>query len=264
MYTHNLDPVLINLGFVIIRWYSLAYIFGILIGWWLGKKIITHISKNLVVKFNPNKFDDLITYLIISIIIGGRLGYIIFYNLNYYILNPIEIIKIWEGGMSFHGALIGIVIGTYLFSIKKGISALFLLDVIACVSPIGIFFGRIANFINGELVGKVSNVYWSVIFPTVDMLPRHPSQLYEAILEGVILFILLIIIVFKKDYKIGTCSFLFLIFYGIFRIISELFREPDVHLGYFFNLFSMGTILSFIMILIGVTIFLVLRKENEK
>jgi phosphatidylglycerol:prolipoprotein diacylglycerol transferase len=164
--------------------------------------------------------------------------------------------------MSFHGALIGIVIGTYIFSIKKKISLFFLLDVIACVSPIGIFFGRIANFVNGELVGKATNASWGVIFPAVDLLPRHPSQLYEALLEGIILFFILNLFIFKKNYKTGTCSFLFLIFYGFFRIFSELFREPDLQIGYIFNLVSMGTILSFLMILAGIIIFII-RRKNE-
>ena len=136
-------------------------------------------------------FDDLISYLIIGIVVGGRFGYVIFYNLDYFVNNPIDIFKIWEGGMSFHGALIGIISVTYIFSIKKNLKTFFLLDVIACVAPVGIFFGRMANFINGELVGKVSNVPWSVIFPLVDMFPRHPSQIYEAVLEGLILFIIL-------------------------------------------------------------------------
>ena len=263
MYTHNLDPVLLDFGLIVIRWYSLAYIFGILIGWWLGKKIISHILQRINLKFKINEFDDLITYIIISIIIGGRLGYVIFYNLNYYISNPIDIFKVWEGGMSFHGALIGIIVGTYLFSLKKNISVFFFLDVIACVSPIGIFLGRIANFINGELIGKVTTVSWGVIFPTVDSLSRHPSQLYEALLEGLVLFFILNKIIFKKVYKMGTCSCLFLIYYGVFRIISEYFREPDVQLGYLFNLFSMGSFLSFLMVLIG--LFLIMfRKKNEK
>ena len=132
---------------------------------------------------------------------------------------------------------------------------------IACVSPIGIFFGRIANFINGELVGKVSSTPWSVIFPNIDLMPRHPSQLYEAILEGLILFLILNIIFSKKKYEIGSCSYLFLIYYGIFRMISELFREPDIQLGYIFNLASMGSILSFVMILSGVTMFYIVRKR---
>ena len=263
MYSHNLDPVLIDLGFIAIRWYSLAYIFGIVAGWWFGKKIIKHISKNNNLYFNIKEFDDLITYIIVSLIIGGRLGYIIFYNLDYYISNPIDIIKIWEGGMSFHGALVGIILGTYFFSKSRRISTLFLLDIIACVSPIGIFLGRIANFINGELVGKVTNVSWSVIFPAIDMLPRHPSQLYEAVLEGIILFLILNTIVFRQRYKIGTCSYLFLIFYGVLRIMSELYREPDAQLGYIFNLFSMGTILSLLMILSGLIIFNILQKKNE-
>ena len=262
MYTHNLDPVLIDFGLIAIRWYSLAYIFGIIIGWWLGKKIINHISKNFNLNFDIKEFDDLITYLIVSLIIGGRLGYIIFYNLQYYVSNPYEIIKIWEGGMSFHGALIGIIIGTYFFSKRRNIKTFFLLDVIACVSPIGIFLGRLANFINAELVGKVTTVSWGVIFPTVDALPRHPSQLYEAILEGIFLFLILNILIFTKKYKTGTCSCLFLIFYGIFRIFSELFREPDAHLGFLLNSFSMGTLLSIIMVTAGLIMFATLRKKK--
>jgi len=263
MYTHNLDPVLIDFGLIAIRWYSLAYIFGIILGWWLGKKIINHIIKDINLKFNIEEFDDLITYLIISIIIGGRLGYVIFYNQSYYLANPLDIIKVWEGGMSFHGALLGIIIGTHVFSKKKGLPTYFLLDIIACVSPIGIFFGRLANFINGELVGKVTTVSWGVIFPAIDSLPRHPSQLYEAVLEGLVLFLILNTLILRRRYKIGTCSYLFLIYYGIFRIISEFFRQPDSQLGYLFNLFSMGTLLSFFMIIAGLIILNILRKENE-
>ena len=165
--------------------------------------------------------------------------------------------------MSFHGALIGIIVGTYIFSIKKNVPTFFLLDVIACVSPIGIFLGRIANFINGELIGKVTSVPWSVIFPAVDMLPRHPSQLYEAALEGVVLFLVLNTLILKMKYKMGTCSYLFLIFYGVFRIISELFREPDTQVGYLFNILTMGTILSFFMVLSGFVILIILKKKDE-
>jgi phosphatidylglycerol:prolipoprotein diacylglycerol transferase len=260
MFTHNLDPILFDFGFLALRWYSLAYIAGILIGWWFGKKIIIRRFQTVGNKFSLSEFDDLITYLIISIIIGGRAGYIVFYNLEYFVSSPLEIFKIWEGGMSFHGALIGIVIGTYFFSMQRKLHALFLLDVIACVSPIGIFLGRIANFINGELVGKITTVSWSVVFPKIDLLPRHPSQLYEAFFEGLILFFIMNMIIFRKNYKSGTCSYLFLIFYGIFRIISEFFREPDVQIGYVLNLFSMGTILSFLMILVGFTIYKFLKK----
>ena len=262
MYMHNLDPVLFDFGFLTIRWYSLAYIFGILIGWWMGKQIIIKKLKNIDFKFNIKEFDDLITYLIVSILIGGRVGYVLFYNLGFYVSNPFNIFKIWEGGMSFHGALIGIVIGSYLFASKKNVPLLFLLDIIACVSPIGIFFGRIANFINGELVGKITNVYWGVIFPQVDSFPRHPSQLYEAFLEGVTLFVIMNLIILKGNYKIGTCSSMFLILYGFFRIFSEIFREPDVQIGYVFNALSMGTILSALMLFSGIIIYLKIKNDN--
>ena len=252
MYTHNLDPVLFDFGFLVIRWYSLAYIFGILIGWWLGKKIILKKFQTINIK----EFDNLITYIIISILIGGRVGYILFYNFEYYLSNPLDIIKIWEGGMSFHGALLGIIFSTYWFAIRKNIGTFVLLDIIVCVSPIGIFFGRIANFINGELIGKTTDVFWGVIFPNIDNAARHPSQLYEAFLEGLVLLIIMNLILFRKNYKTGTCSYMFLILYGVFRIFSEFFREPDAQVGYLFNLISMGAMLSVFMILGGVIIFL--------
>ena len=262
MFTHNFSPILFDLGFFSLRWYSLAYIIGIIFGWWYGKKIIIQKFYPIDTEINK-KFDDLITYIIFAIIIGGRVGYVIFYNLEFYFYNPIDIIKIWEGGMSFHGALIGIIIVTYIFSIKKNLKTFFLLDVIACVAPVGIFFGRMANFINGELVGKVSNVPWSVIFPLVDMFPRHPSQIYEAVLEGLILFIILNTIIHKKKYISGTCSYLFLILYGLFRIFSEIFREPDPQIGYFLGFISLGMILSFIMIFFGLIIYYSIKKSDE-
>ena len=262
MYTHSLEPVLFDFGFLIIRWYSLAYIFGILIGWWLGKIIILKRFQNLNFSFDIKEFDNLITYIIISMLLGGRIGYVIFYNFEYYLSNPFDILKIWEGGMSFHGAMIGIILGTYWFSIKKKIQTFFLLDVVAFVAPIGIFFGRVANFINGELIGKTTNVFWGVIFPNIDNKIRHPSQLYEAFLEGIVLFIIMNLILLRKNYKTGTCSYMFLIFYGIFRIFSEFFREPDAQIGYLFNLISMGMMLSFLMILAGIIIFL--KKDDIK
>lgn len=264
MYIHNIDPVLIDLGFLEIRWYSLAYIFGILGGWWLGKKIIFFRSKITNTYLDIKLFDDLISWLIISIILGGRLGYILFYNLNYYLNSPLDIFKIWEGGMSFHGGLIGIIFATLSFAYKKNLKPLFLLDVISCVAPIGLFFGRVANFINGELYGKPTNVLWSVIFPNEDSLTRHPSQLYEAFLEGVILFIFLNIIIFSKKYINGMCSSLFLIFYGLFRIISEQYREPDIHIGLILDKISMGTALSLIMVLIGIIFFTKINKNEFK
>ena len=260
MYTHNLDPVLFNFGILEIRWYSIAYILGILIGWWLGKIIIIKKFQNIDFNFELKEFDNLITYLIVSIILGGRVGYVFFYNPLYYFSNPLDIIMIWEGGMSFHGGLIGVIIGTYFFSYKKNISIFFLLDIVACVSPIGIFFGRIANFINGEIIGKTTNVFWGVVYPKIDNSVRHPSQLYEAFLEGLVLFIIMNLILFKKNYKTGTCSYIFLIVYGVFRIFSEFYREPDIQVGYLFELISMGTMLSILMIFAGIIIF---SKKND-
>ena len=262
MYIHDLNPILINFGFFEIRWYSLAYILGILIGWWIAKRIIFFKIENRTVVFDIKIFDDLISYIIISIIIGGRLGYIVFYNSSYYFNNPLDIFKIWQGGMSFHGALMGVILGTYLFAKRIKINSFFFLDVIASVAPLGIFFGRVANFINGELYGKPSNILWSVIFPEVDKVPRHPSQLYEATFEGIILFIILISVVYKKETKTGVVSALFMILYGFFRIVAEQFREPDVQIGYLFDLFSMGSILSFFMILIG--LFILKKATNNE
>ena len=263
MYIHNLNPVLVNIGFVEIRWYSLAYIFGILIGWWFGKKILDFRIKAKNSSLGLESFDNLISYIIISMIIGGRLGYIIFYNFGYYLNNPIDIFKIWEGGMSFHGALVGVVIGTHLFAKSIETETLLFLDIIACVAPIGIFFGRIANFINGELFGKPTNLSWSVVFPEVDNVPRHPSQIYEAFLEGILLFLILIPFIYNKKIRTGYCSSLFLIFYGLFRILAEQFREPDLQIGYFFNFFSLGSILSLFMVIAGILILLKIKK-NER
>ena len=262
MYIHDLNPVLFNLINFEIRWYSLAYIFGILIGWWVAKKIIIFKIKNTIIIFDIKLLDDLISYIIISIILGGRFGYIFFYNFPYYFNKPLDVFKIWEGGMSFHGALIGVIIGTYIFSKKVEIKPYFFLDIVACVAPLGIFFGRIANFINGELYGKPTNFLWSVIFPKIDMVPRHPSQLYEAILEGIILFCILLAVILKKNIKIGMCSSFFLVLYGVFRIFAEQFREPDMQIGYIFDLFSMGSILSFCMILTGLFIFIKIKKNE--
>ena len=258
MIVHNFDPVLIDLGIFQIRWYSIAYIFGILLGWAYGRKILARVS-NLNNNFNKIKktdFDDLILYLIVGIIIGGRIGYIIFYNLEYYSANFLEIFKVWRGGMSFHGGLLGVIVAIFLFAKKTNNNFFKFSDIIACVAPIGIFLGRLANFINGELYGKISTAPWAVIFPNVDSMPRHPSQLYEAILEGVILFIIINYLALKKEliYKTGFISAFFLIVYSFLRIFSELFREPDIQLGLLFNNFSMGTFLSLLTIIIGLFI----------
>ena len=249
MFTNNFDPIAFNLFVFEIRWYSLAYIFGILFGWFYCKKFLIK-DKEI-----SSLFDDLITYLIIGIILGGRLGYILFYALKYYSQNFIEIFFIWEGGMSFHGGLIGIIVATYLYSEKHKINKYIFLDLISVSAPIGLFFGRIANFVNGELVGKATNGSWGIIYPQIDDVPRHPSQLYECFLEGIILFIILNLIYVKKNYKTGTASYAFLFFYGIFRFISEIFREPDAHLGFLIGSLSMGMFLSLLMIILSIILF---------
>ena len=260
MFINNFDPVAIQIFSIEIRWYSLAYIVGILIGWILSKKIL--ITDNQL----KEKFDDFITYLILGIIIGGRLGYVLFYNLDYYLDNLIDIFKIWQGGMSFHGGLIGVIIASFWFAKKNNQNPYSYLDIVSFVSPIGIFFGRIANFINSELYGFETKVPWAVKFVKVDNLYRHPSQLYEGIFEGFILFLILIYFKKKGFFKTpGLISSLFLIFYSFFRFINEFFRVPDEQLGYLvFNL-SMGQLISFVFLLIGIYLIFIkyeIKKES--
>ena len=257
MFINNFDPVAFQIISFEIRWYSLAYILGIIIGWILCKKIFI---KNLDIN---QKFDDYITYLIIGIIIGGRLGYVLFYNFNYYIKNILDIFKIWQGGMSFHGGLLGIIIASILFAKKNNQDLFVYTDLVSLVAPIGIFFGRLANFINSELYGKVTEVPWAVTFVQVDNLSRHPSQLYEAFFEGIILFILLLYFRNKNFLaKPGLISGLFLIFYSVFRFCIEFFRVPDEQIGYLIFNLSMGQIISLVFIMIGTIVFY-LKNENK-
>ena len=257
MFINNFDPVAFQIISFEIRWYSLAYILGIIIGWILCKKIFI---KNLDIN---QKFDDYITYLIIRIIIGGRLGYVLFYNFNYYINNILDIFKIWQGGMSFHGGLLGIIVASILFAKKNDQDLFIYTDLVSLVAPIGIFFGRLANFINSELYGKVTEVPWAVTFVQVDNLSRHPSQLYEAFFEGIILFILLLYFRNKNFLaKPGLISGLFLIFYSVFRLCIEFFRVPDEQIGYLIFNLSMGQIISLVFIMIGTIVFY-FKNENK-
>ena len=267
MISHNFDPILVDFGIFQVRWYSLAYIFGILIGWAYANKIIrlTRENKYNFTQITTRQFDDLIIYLVIGIVLGGRLGYVIFYNLEYFTQNFLEIFQIWQGGMSFHGGLLGVIVSILIYSKKTNTNFYIIADIISCVAPIGIFFGRISNFINAELYGKVSNLPWAVIFPNAGYIPRHPSQIYEAILEGIILFLIINYLSIKKNilFKAGYISGLFLIFYSILRIFSEIFREPDVHLGYFFNYFSLGTLLSLITLIAGLLVIISIKKNEQ-
>ena len=266
MIVHNFSPVLVDFGFFQIKWYSIAYIIGIILGWIYATKIIKKTSENNYnyKSIKKSDFDDLILYLILGIIIGGRIGYIIFYNIEYYSHNFLEIFKVWEGGMSFHGGLLGVILATFLFSKKTNNNFFKFSDIISCVAPIGIFLGRLANFINAELYGKISTVPWAVIFPNVDSMPRHPSQLYEAILEGLVLFLIINFLALKKGliFKTGFISAFFLIAYSVLRIFSEIFREPDAQLGLLFNNFSMGTLLSLLTIIIGLFIAKSIKKNE--
>lgn len=250
MFVNNLDPVAISLFNIDIRWYSLAYIFGLIFSIQYGKFLIT---KNNFFKFEKDILDDYLPYAILGIILGGRIGYILFYDLAFYIKNPIEIFYIWQGGMSFHGGLVGIILISLYFVKKKQIDFYVFSDLLALISPIGLFLGRIANFINSELIGLPSNLPWSVIFVKIDQIPRHPSQLYEALLEGIMLFLILNLIFKFKKIK-GYISAYFLILYSFFRIVSEQFRLPDEHLGYVLGNLSMGSVLSIIILLIGIFI----------
>ena len=258
MFINNFDPVAIQIFSIEIRWYSLAYIIGILLGWILSKRFFI---SNVELK---EKFDDFLTFVILGIIIGGRLGYVILYNPNYYLDNLIDIFKIWEGGMSFHGGLIGVVLASIYFAKKNNQNFFIYLDIVSIVAPIGIFFGRIANFINSELYGTETNLPWAVQFIKIDNLYRHPTQLYEAIFEGLILFLILIYLRNKGLMKItGLMSGIFLICYSIFRFIIEFLRVPDEQIGYLLFNLTMGQIISCIFFLIGIYLTIV-RYENKK
>ena len=258
MFINNFDPVAFQIFSIEIRWYSLAYVIGISLGWYLNKKFFI---ENTEIK---EKFDDYITYLIVGVIIGGRIGYILFYNPIYYSNNLIDVFKIWQGGMSFHGGLLGVIIASIVYAKKNNQNPFCYLDLVSIVAPVGIFFGRIANFINSELYGIETNLPWAVKFIQVDNILRHPSQLYEAIFEGAILFIILIYFRNKGMLKApGLISGFFLIFYSIFRFVIEFLRVPDEQLGYLFFNLTMGQIISFIFFLIGS--YLVIKKnENSK
>ena len=247
----DLDPVAFQMGWVVIRWFSLAYIFGLLGAWFLARKM----SRGSKSVFTVLKIDDFLIWATVGIIVGGRLGYVLFYNLGYFLEFPAQIPALWQGGMSFHGGLIGVLVATLLFAKKKEISPLAMGDILVCVAPIGLFLGRLANFINGELYGRVSHaVPWVMIFPGGGEEPRHPSQLYEAFGEGLLLFVILNAVWWlmpKYRERQGFMSGLFFVLYGGVRFILEFFREPDEHLGFIIQNLSMGQLLCIPMILFG-------------
>ena len=249
----SIDPVIVSFGVIQIRWYGIAYVLGFLLGIYLIKQINQGYQKRIINK----QIDDFFIWSVVGVILGGRIGYVLFYQTATILTDPINILFIWKGGMSFHGGLIGIIISIFLFSKKYSIDFFQLSDLVSSVAPVGLFFGRLANFINVELYGRVTDFPLAMIYPSIDQAPRHPSQLYEAFFEGVVLFIILRHCN-KKNYSqnnFGFITSLFLILYGIFRFFIEFLREPDAHIGLIFNSFTMGQLLSVPFVIIGVGIY---------
>ncbi|MFN7710036.1 MAG: prolipoprotein diacylglyceryl transferase [Holosporales bacterium] len=244
-----IDPVALELGPVVIRWYGLAYVAGILFAWGYCKALI----RKYQIAMQAKDFDDFVPWMTLGVVAGGRLGQVLFYDTAYYLANPFEIIAIWHPGMSFHGGILGVVTATVIFCRKRGIPILHMLDLLACAAPIGLFLGRIANFINAELVGRVSDVPWAMVFPGAGPFPRHPSQLYEAVLEGLLLFILTNMAMRRATWRHipGRVMGLFIAGYGIARIIGEVFREPDHHIGFLMGGTTWGQWLSVPMVILG-------------
>jgi len=257
-YTHwtslGLSPVALSLGFLQIRWYSLAYIAGILAGWWYILKLIAQPGAPMA----RRHADDFVFWATIGVLLGGRLGYVLFYNFGTYAHHPLDILKLWEGGMSFHGGALGVTIAILLFCRKNGLSILRFADYLSVVAPIGLFFGRIANFVNGELWGKVTDVPWAIVFPgDAGPYPRHPSELYEAGLEGLLLFAILSLMFWRSKtarYLHGLLTGVFLTGYGAFRFFVEFFREPDQQFAgtFFATTLHMGQLLDLPMLIFGI------------
>lgn len=236
----HIDPIAIHLGPLPIRWYALAYLAGFVGGW----RYALHLAR-LDGKITKEQIDDFLVWAMAGVILGGRLGYVLFYQSAEYLQNPLEILKLWHGGMSFHGGAAGVILAMIAFAHKRKIPLLRLTDIVCAVVPVGLFFGRIANFVNGELFGRVTEAPWGMIFPRGGMMPRHPSQLYEAGLEGLALGLLLAVLARRKEVRDrpGLVSGVFLAGYAAARSFVEAFREPDAHIGYLLNAFTMGQIL---------------------
>jgi len=249
-----INPVLFSIGPLAVRWYALAYIVGIIAGWFYARAIIaSERSWGGPAPLTVIDFDDFVIWITLGIILGGRIGYVLFYNLPHFAEYPLQVFELWNGGMSFHGGVLGCFVAIYAFARYRRIPFLSLADVTTAVAPIGLFLGRIANFINGELWGRPTDVPWAMIFPHGGPLPRHPSQLYEATLEGIVLFIVLGLMVRVGALKRpGLVSGSFLLGYGIARVICELFREPDVQLGFLWGGLTMGMILCIPLMLAGI------------
>lgn len=245
--SHSIDPVLFHLGPLQVRWYGLMYVFGYV----LGAKLLGRLVDQGFFKIPKKAIDSYITYLIVGMFIGARLAYVFIYNWDEYSQNWLDIFAVWKGGLSFHGAVVGMVVSSWAFARRYQVSLLQVTDAMGLAGAPGLFFGRIGNFINGELYGRVSDVPWAMVFPDGGPFPRHPSQLYEAFLEGIVLSLILWGIKNRTSYY-GIVTAVFVAGYGIFRFGVEFFREPDVQLGYYFGLLTMGQILCLLMVLVGI------------
>jgi len=255
----SIDPVAIDLGFFAVRWYALAYIAGLLLGWWY----LVWLAKQPPRTMERGDADDLLVWIALAVILGGRLGYVVFYKPGYYLENPVEILQLWQGGMAFHGGLLGVLIATYLFSRQRNLNPFRVGDLLCCAAPIGLFLGRIANFINAELYGRVTDSPLGMVFPGAGPLPRHPSQLYEAFLEGLVLFVVMFLLFRQESIrrKPGLLVGCFLIGYGVARTIAEIFREPDMHLGFIVGPVTMGQLLSIPMVILGIVVVLIASRR---
>ena len=250
-----IDPVAVEIGPLAIRWYALAYVLGLLLGW----QYVRYLAEKRIAGLNKRHADDLVVWCTLGVVVGGRLGYVLFYHPSFFFANPGQIPLIWQGGMSFHGGLLGVLVTAVLYARAKRINLLSIGDAICAAAPIGLLFGRLANFINGELYGRASDVSWAMVFPTGGPEPRHPSQLYEAVLEGFVLFALLAAVAHltRLADRPGTLAGIFFLGYGVARIVGELFREPDAFLGFILPGLTMGQVLSLPMLALG--LFLLLR-----
>lgn len=248
-----INPVIVQWGPLAIRWYAIAYIAGLVLGWWLIRRIVANAKYwGGTPRPSVESIDDLLVYCAIGVIVGGRLGDVLIYDPQYYLSHPVDILKIWEGGMAFHGGLIGALIGILMFARRHKTPPLTVLDLCALAAPIGIFFGRIANFIRPELWGRPTDVPWAVVFPGTDGLPRHPSQIYEALLEGLLAFVILYALARAGALKRpGVLTGVFAIVYGAARTFCEFFREPDPRLEDLGRGLTMGMVLSFPLIVAG-------------
>jgi phosphatidylglycerol:prolipoprotein diacylglycerol transferase len=249
-----IDPVAVQFGPLVVRWYALAYIVGLLGGWWLARRLVSrpHLWGD-VKRPTALDIDDLIVWVALGVVLGGRIGYVLFYNLASYASNPLEALAIWRGGMSFHGGFLGAILAIALFARSRRVGVLSMLDVAAVVTPIGLFFGRIANFVNGELWGRPAPDFpYAFVFPNAGPVPRHPSQLYEAFGEGLVLFVVMLVAVRIAGFRRpGLLGGLFVAGYAVARIVCEFFREPDAQLGFLFGGVTMGQLLSIPMALVG-------------